>query len=240
MPVSLQKHSASAPPLSDADTSDYYLKALRGNGYGFVANNANTHVNFAEQRSSFSLNTDSSFVVFPELEYISKMTNFEYDMRIQGARHVTERQGIYDTHDSRSACSKCRPAWWRKPTFLSTNNMKDTVKFQSGSASYFLQDEYVRVKDVNYIPVADALIQPGEGILVYLQESAVIRETDSAIVAVNNRHLIHSAKINIESSANYYGSGRYDYIDEDRENSADKSTEIRVDTMATKAQGIYP
>ena len=43
----------------DADTSDYYLKALRGYGYGFVANNANTHVNFAEQRSSFSLNTDS-------------------------------------------------------------------------------------------------------------------------------------------------------------------------------------
>ncbi len=28
----------------DADTSDYYLKALRGDGYGFVANNAKTHV----------------------------------------------------------------------------------------------------------------------------------------------------------------------------------------------------
>ncbi|MCK7529617.1 MAG: hypothetical protein MZV63_00425 [Marinilabiliales bacterium] len=30
----------------EADTSDYYLKALRGDGYGFVASNANTRVDF--------------------------------------------------------------------------------------------------------------------------------------------------------------------------------------------------
>jgi hypothetical protein len=55
------------------------------------------------------------------------------------------------------------PGREEKPTFLSTNNMKDTLKFQSGSASYFLQDEYLMVRDVNYIPVADAsLISPEE------------------------------------------------------------------------------
>ncbi len=87
----------------DADTSDYYLKALRGYGYGFVANNANTHVNFAEQRSSFSLNTDSSFVVFPELEYISKMTNFEYDMGSKVLDMSQRGREFHHTHDSRSA-----------------------------------------------------------------------------------------------------------------------------------------
>ena len=126
-----------------------------------------------------------------------------------------------------------------KATFLSTNNMKDTVKFQSGSASYFLQDEYVKVKDVNYIPVADALIQPGDGIL-YIDKGAVIRQTDSALVAINNRHLIHSAKINIESSANYYGSGIYDYTDEDGKIQLINLREIKVDTMATKALGYIP
>ena len=126
-----------------------------------------------------------------------------------------------------------------KATFLSTNNMKDTVKFQSGSASYFLQDEYVQVKDVNYIPVADALIQPGEGIL-YISKGAKIRQTDSALVVVNNKHLIHSAKINIESSANYYGSGIYDYIDEEGKIQLIGLKEIKVDTMATKAVGYIP
>jgi hypothetical protein len=117
--------------------------------------------------------------------------------------------------------------------------MTDTVKFQSGSASYFLQDEYVQVKNVNYIPVADALIQPGDGIL-YITKGAIIRETDSAIVAINNKHLIHSAKINIESSANYYGSGIYDYIDEDGKIQLINLKEIKVDTMATKALGYIP
>ena len=134
---------------------------------------------------------------------------------------------------------KVPPGMTEKATFLSTNNMKDTVKFQSGSASYFLQDEYVKVKDVNYIPVADALIQPGDGIL-YISRGAVIRQTDSALVAINNRHLIHSAKINIESSANYYGSGIYDYTDEDGNIQLINMREIKVDTMATKALGYIP
>ncbi|MCK7529619.1 MAG: hypothetical protein MZV63_00435 [Marinilabiliales bacterium] len=96
-----------------------------------------------------------------------------------------------------------------------------------------------RSKDVNYIPVADALIQPGDGIL-YIGKGAKIRQTDSALVAINNRHLIHSAKINIESSANYYGSGKYDYRDEAGESQVIEFTEIKVDTMATKAIGFRP
>jgi hypothetical protein len=222
----------------DADTSDYYLKALRGDGYGFVASNANTHVNFAEQRSSFSLNTDSSFVVFPELEYISKMTNFSYNMSTK-VLDMSQRGRETTMLMTADQLLKVPPGMMEKATFLSTNNMKDTVKFQSGSASYFLQDEYVKVKDVNYIPVADALIQPGGGIL-YITRGAVIRETDSAIVAINNKHLIHSAKINIESSANYYGSGIYDYTDEDGKVQLINLREIKVDTMATKAQGYIP
>jgi len=221
-----------------ADTSDYYLRALRGDGYGFVASNANTYVDFVTQRASFSLNTDSSLVVFPEIEYISKMTNFEYDIRnkVLGMSQRGRESARLMTADE---LLKVPPGRVEKPTFFSTNNMKDTIKFQSGSASYFLQDEYVRISEINYIPVADALIQPGEGTL-YIGKGARIRQTDSALVAVNNRHLIHSAKLNIESSANYYGSGKYDYRDETGQSQVIEFREIRVDTMATKAQGVIP
>jgi hypothetical protein len=184
-----------------ADTSDYYLKALRGDGYGFVASNANTNVDFVTQRASFSLNTDSSLVVFPEIEYISKMTNFEYDIRNK-VLDMSQRGRESAKLMTPDELLKVPPGRVEKPTFFSTNNMKDTVKFQSGSASYFLQDEYVEIREINYIPVADALIQPGEGTL-YIGKGARIRQTDSALVAVNNRHLIHSAKINIESNAKY-------------------------------------
>ena len=89
------------PQTISADTSDYYLKALQGSGYGFVATNANSHVNFAEQRSLFSLNTDSSLVVFPEMEYISKMTNFEYDIRNKVLDMWQTWQGFDNAHVSR-------------------------------------------------------------------------------------------------------------------------------------------
>lgn len=226
------------PMAFDADTSDYYLRALKGSGYGFVASNARTQVDFASQQATFSLNTDSSFVVLPEVEYISRMTNFVYDME-KKVMEMTQRGRESIPLMSPADLLKVPPGMEEKPTLISTNNLKDTVKFQSGSASYFLKDEYIMAKDVNYIPVADALIQPGGGI-IYIDRGARIRQTDSAIVAVNNRHLIHSAKLNIESSANYYGSGKYDYISPDGNSQVIEFSEIKVDTNATKAYGYIP
>ncbi len=226
-------------PMSfEADTSDYYLRALKGSGYGFVASGARTNVDFATQKATFWLNTDSSFVTLPGIEYISKMTNFEYDM---------EKKIMDMSQKGRESVALMPPAellkvphgMEEKPTFLSTNNMKDTLRFQSGSASYFLKDEYLMVKDVNYVPVADALIQPGGGVL-YIERGARIRPTESAVVAVNNRHLIHSAKLNIESSASYNGSGKYDYRSADGSTQVIDFSEIRVDTMATRASGNIP
>jgi hypothetical protein len=75
---------------------------------------------------------------------------------------------------------------------------------------------------------------------LYISKGARIRETDSALVAINNRHLIHSAKINIESSANYSGRGKYDYIDETGSSQVINFPEVRVDTMITRAQGYIP
>lgn len=226
-------------PMSfEADTSDYYLRALKGYGYGFVASDARTHVDFVTQKASFRLNTDSSFVVLPGIEYISKMTNFEYDME-KKIMDMSQKGRESVPLMSPQELLKVPHGLVEKPTFLSTNNMKDTLKFQSGSASYFLQDEYLMVKDVNYIPVADALIQPDEGVL-YIERGAQIRPTESAVVAVNNRHLIHSAKLKIESSANYSGSGKYDYISSDGNSQVIEFSEIRVDTMATKASGHIP
>ncbi len=223
-------------PMSfEADTSDYYLRALQGNGYGFVASNARTHVDFATQKAVFSLNTDSSFVVLPELEYISKMTNFEYDMG-RKVMEMTQKGRESVPLMSPQELLKVPHGMKEKPTFLSANNMKDTLKFQSGSASYFLQDEYLMAKDVNYVPVADALIQPGGGVL-YIDRGARIRATDSAVVAVSNRHLLHSARLKIESSASYSGSGKYDYISQDGTTQVIDFSDIRVDTMATKATG---
>ena len=53
---------------------------LTTNGYSFIAENANTDINFDQKISKFRLNTDSSMVKFPELQYICTMTDFTYNM----------------------------------------------------------------------------------------------------------------------------------------------------------------
>ena len=53
-----------------ADTSDYNLKSRSTSGYSFIAENANTDINFDLQVAKFRLNTDSSMVKFPEIQYL--------------------------------------------------------------------------------------------------------------------------------------------------------------------------
>jgi hypothetical protein len=222
----------------DADTSDYYLKALKGNGYGFVATNANSHVNFDTQHTAFSLNTDSSLVVLPEIEYLCKMTNFDYDMKAKTLQ-MWQKGRESTTLMPADKLIKVPLSGIEKPTFFSTNNMKDTVSFASGSGTYYLEKDYMKVDNVNYVKVADALIQPGRGSLI-ISSGAKIKQTDSSLVAINNRHLIHSANITIESSAFYSGGGLYDYVDAEGKIQEISFPKIEVDTMATSAKGFIP
>jgi hypothetical protein len=63
-----------------ADSADYTLKSLSTNGYSFIAQDVNTEINFDLKMAHFRLNTDSSVVKFPEIQYICTMTDFSYNM----------------------------------------------------------------------------------------------------------------------------------------------------------------
>ncbi|MCK7532037.1 MAG: hypothetical protein MZV63_13925 [Marinilabiliales bacterium] len=66
------------------------------------------------------------------------MTNFEYDIENK-VLDMWQRGRDSTALMSAAQLLKVPPGMEEKPTFLSTNNMKDTVKFQSGTASYFLR-----------------------------------------------------------------------------------------------------
>lgn len=222
-----------------ADTADYFLKSASTSGYAFVAENANANINFADKTSKFHLNTDASMVKFPELQYICTMTDFEYNM-VDKVLNMEQR----DMRASASLISPdkmiaIKPSDIEKPTFLSTNRLNDTISFASLKARYYVDKEYIEAENVNYIPVADALIQPENGKMT-IGRQAKIDKLENAIVAVNNLHLFHSASINIESSKKYSGSAIYDYVDESNAISRIEFPEITVDTMTTTARGFIP
>jgi|WetSurSiteA1Bulk_404760.scaffolds.fasta_scaffold00492_7 hypothetical protein len=218
-----------------ADTADYNLKSPSTSGYAFIAENANTDINFESRLTSFHLNTDSSVVKFPEIQYICTMTDFEYDMgsRILSMEHKRKTTtGLISPNKLLLLDFKNLD----KPTFFATNSLSDTISFTSLKAKYNVDKEFIEADDISYIHIADALIQPDSGRII-INRRAKIGRLDSAFIAVNKLHLLHSASIEIESAKRYSGSAVYDYLDESNEIRPIIFPEITVDTLTTSARG---
>jgi hypothetical protein len=221
-----------------ADTADYTLKSLTTNGYSFIAENANTDINFDLKMTHFRLNTDSSVVKFPEIQYICTMTDFTFNMENRVLN--MEQKGKSTT--SLLTSDKLLKLDFKKldkPTFFATNNLADTVAFSSWKGSYHLDQEYIEAENINYIHIADALIQPEKGKIV-INRRAKIQQMQDATIALNHRHILHSAKIDIESTKRYTGSAVYDYVDENKEIQHINFPELEVDTATTYARGYIP
>jgi len=221
-----------------ADTSDYNLKSPTTSGYSFIAENVNADVNFDLKMTRFRLNTASSVVKFPELQYICKMTDFAYNME---ERVLDMEQKGKSNTPLLSADELLRMDFANldKPTFFSTNNNTDTVAFSSWKGSYHLDKEYIEAENINYIHIADALIQPENGKII-INRRAKIQQMQNSLIALNNRHILHSAKIDIESTRRYMGSAVYDYVDENKEIQNISFPELTVDTLTTSAKGYIP
>ena len=221
-----------------ADTSDYYLKSASTGGYTFIAENAAADVNFDLRTASFHLNTDTSMVKFPEIQYICTMTDFVYNMDTKVLN--MEQKGRSDRELlSRDRLIRLDFNNLDKPTFFATNVIGDTLAFSSWKGSYHLEEEYIEAENVNYIHIADALIQPESG-KITINRRAKIGQLQNATIAVNNRHLLHSAKVTIESTKKYSGSAVYDYIDDNGNIHNISFSELTVDTLATSGRGYVP
>jgi hypothetical protein len=221
-----------------ADTADYNLKSATTNGYSFIAENANTNINFDKKLTTFHLNTDSSVVKFPEIQYFCTMTDFSYDMD----KRILSMEQKGKSNSPLLAAENLLKLDLKsldKPTFFATNSIRDTISFSSWKGTYHLDQEYIEAENINYIHIADALIQPDSGKLI-IRRRAQIQQMQNAKIAINNRHILHSARVTIESPKRYGGSGIYDYLAEERELQQINFTEITVDTLTTTARGNIP
>ena len=221
-----------------ADTANYNIKSHTTEGYAFIAENARTEINFDKKMSNFRLNTDSSMVKFPEIKYICKMTDFNYNIetRVLNMEQKTKSDAAMMSPEN---LLKVNFRNLDKPTFFSTNNLHDTISFASLKGSYHLDQEFIEAENINYIRIADALIQPGSGKII-INRNAMIQELQNSVIALNNKHILHSAKVNIESTKKYSGSAVYDYIDDSKNIQQISFPELSVDTLTTTAKGFIP
>ncbi|MBP8958821.1 MAG: hypothetical protein KBG40_00145 [Bacteroidales bacterium] len=219
-----------------ADTADYNLISPRGgDNFSFIAENVNATIDFNANVSKFSLNTGTSVVKLPEIQYICTMTDFQYNMK-ERILSMEQRGKTSAPLLSPEELLKVDFNRLDEPTFFSTNIIKDTIAFTSWKGKYDLNREIVEAENINYIHIADALIQPENGKII-IERGARIQQLKNAIIAVNNRHLLHSANIIIENSMNYNGSAVYNYIDEENNIQQISFNKIATDKGATSGIG---
>ncbi|MFO7755649.1 MAG: hypothetical protein R6V34_06685 [Bacteroidales bacterium] len=226
------------PSTIQGDSANYNLKSISGDGFAFIAEDARTLIDFENQLSTFSLNTDSSTVKFPEVNYICTMTDFEYDMQDR-VLSMTQKGKEADELMSAGELLKQDMGNLEEPGFFSTHMTNDTISFRAGKGEYLLEEEKVIAVNVNYIPVADALIQPEDGVLG-INKGARFDPLDNAIIAINKRHIIHDASVNIIRSTRYTAGGLYDYVDATGAVQTIKFNEITVDSLRSEGKGHIP
>lgn len=221
-----------------SDTADYSLKSARGEAAGFIAENVKATIDFSSNKSRFSLNTGTSMVKFPEIQYICKMTDFQYDIknRILSMEQKGKTTSPLVTPEE---LLKLDFRELEQPTFFATNVIKDTIAFASWKGTYDLNQEIVQAENINYIRIADALIQPENGKFI-IERGARIRPFQNAVIAVNNRHLLHTGNIVIENLNNYSGSAVYNYTDENNDIQQINFPKLITEKGVTSASGFIP
>ncbi|MFO7851000.1 MAG: hypothetical protein ACQERS_07715 [Bacteroidota bacterium] len=226
------------PTAISTDSASYNLKSVSGSGFAFIADDAGINIDFEKQKSTFSLNTDSSVVKFPEVNYICTMTDFEYDMQDKALSMTQKGKEETELMKPDELLRQDLNAL-EEPSFFSTHMSNDTISFSASTGEYLVEDEKIIANNVNYIPVADALIQPENGTL-RINKGAKTDPLQNAIIAINNRHLIHDASVDILRSTRYKASGIYDYIDEAGTIQPVNFDEIVVDSLRSEGRGRIP
>lgn len=202
-----------------ADTADFKLKSLDLQEYALLTNNYNSHIDLQKMHGKFKSNGGVAKIEFPINQYISYMDEFDWfinekDVALRNTKakllSQLDKMNLYELMDVNLAGSD----------FVSVHPKQDSLRFFSARANYNLNNNIIHAKDVKIIKVADAAIYPDSG-LVNIQKRAEIETLRKAKIiadtAKNRRHhLFYEANLNITGRKKYYGSGVYDYIDENK------------------------
>ncbi len=217
---------------TDADTASFNLSSLDADALAFKTDNVSAHVDFENRKAEFKSNSEETFVEFPANEYICYMDQFNWfmdanDVELEASEDVQDININTDLDLSRS-------------NFYSVHPDQDSLNFMAPKARYDIGDKLITCREVPYIPVADARVEPDSNI-VRIEKNAEMRTLENATILANSitkYHTIFDATVDIFERNDYSGSGKYHYIDENKTKQVIHFGTVAVDTTnQTYAEG---
>ena len=176
-----------------ADTMALEVKAEGSGEAALKTNNIRGEVDFDEKKATFKSNQEFLNTALPYNRYETSMNAFDWDLA--GKRIVFKSDE-------------------KKPgTFTAVQPERDTLKFQGSTATYTLDDYFLRIGGVPFIKSADAFIYPDSGRVDISAggEMSVLENATIVCDTINRNHRIGRAKVTILGRKEYRASGFYEY-----------------------------
>ncbi|MCQ2271254.1 MAG: hypothetical protein MJZ72_00470 [Bacteroidales bacterium] len=201
-----------------ADTSDLKLYNLNTGELAFRTDNYNSHVDFKTRKGSFVSNGNASEVVFVKNEIRTNASAFDWepiDETILRFRWDDPYKNVdIDNTPTRELIDM--PG-------IPANELISTdptigLHFNALSAEFNYTTNIIKCEGIRFIESGDAAIFPHEGKATIYEKSRldIFHNARLLVNRTEKYHELHDCTIRLNTSIRYYGSGFYDYIDENK------------------------
>jgi len=193
------------------DTCDFTLKNDEFQQLGFKTTNFSANIDYKERKGDFKSNAEASIVNFPLNQYMCYMSEFTWYMDKEELELSKDKDKIVNTDNM--STKEIADLDISGSEFISTKKGQDSLRFFSARATYKLSESIIYCRDVNYIPVADALIFPDKKNVTILRD-AEIKTLEKAKILANSTtkyHEIYNSIVNIKGRKKYIANGDYEY-----------------------------
>ena len=218
----------------DADVAAFELTGTDLNEVAFGTDNVSAHVDFDARRGDFKARDGATLIDLPAIRYQCLMDEFSWFMD-------EERLDLMNTLIDPSAMTFQELADRDQSNFFSQHADQDGLHFLSPQATYKVDEAYVACQDVKSIAVADAEIQPGDG-LITVRRDAVMDPLYGAEIFANDvtrYHRLYDANVQINGRLDYEGAASKTYVDAIGKEWPIRLNELAVDTAhRTYGRGV--
>jgi len=218
-----------------SDSMGFHMFSPDGSRKILETENFNAAVSLSQNQGIFRSNELMQEVSFPVNRFISYTNYMEWD--------IEKEEWLLDNRPSgRSAADPLLTAERDKKInwLISTHPQQDSLAFRAATTRFDARNNILHAEGVDQIEVADALLIP-ENREVTVEANAhikTLRNTEIHVLSGELKHRIYEASVDILGRKEYFGSGKYDYVDRDGNSQIIVMDDIKVDTAYhTVAEG---
>ena len=218
-----------------ADTSSFLLKnTFREQGddpLALKADGVTAKISFKTRKGEFNASKTKQ-IEFPSNLYYCQMDKFFWYMDELSIDMERNKDGI--TSFEADASGIISNFYCYDPKIDSLRK----INFKALSARYDLKTQHIYCEKVVNLPVGDVLIHPDSNKLVIEKKARIRPLLNAQIETTNKKHYFEQCSIDVLDKSNYKATGKYKYVDVDKEISLIQMDEINCSNFNTKAVGI--